>query len=389
MSSLYLHIPFCIRRCIYCDFVSGIYDPEKADEYISALKKEILSIPRGASFSTLFIGGGTPTALSADALRDLIKHIFSHIAFADNYEATIEANPGTLNKEKLTVIRETGINRISIGIQSFNDDELKILGRLHSPSVAEQAVHLARDAGFENIGIDLIYGIPGQGMESWNKTLESAVKLKPRHISAYELTVEKGTVLYARHQEGILKSLDDDLIAEMYNHTIDFLKSKGYGHYEISNFAVPGYSCRHNLNYWDRGEYYGAGLGAHSFINGNRFYNTGNVEDYLKAVSEKRSPVKATEHITKDKALSEAVFLGLRKTEGIYLKAFFEHYGQDLLKFYNKEIHELRAAGLIELVSSNCSISSSSSNGLSGLNRYLRLTRRGLLLSNEVFVKFV
>ena len=392
MSSLYVHIPFCLKRCIYCDFVSGIYDPKKAEQYIAALRKEIAlisqepnlkisphpSLPKRGKFETLFIGGGTPTALSAEALRELIKHIFSHIAFADNYEATIEANPGTLNKEKLTAIREAGMNRISIGIQSFNDEELKILGRLHSSSVAEQAVHLARDAGFENIGIDLIYGIPGQGMESWNKTLEKAVKLKPRHISAYELTVEKGTVLYARHQEGILKSLDDDLIAEMYNRTIDYLASEGYVHYEISNFAMAGYSCRHNLNYWDRGEYYGVGLGAHSFINGNRYYNTGNIEDYLKAVSEKRSPVKATEHITEDKALSEAVFLGMRKTEGINVESFFKRYGLNILSHYQYEIADMQEKGLIEITNSECSYETN-----------LKLTRRGLLLSNEVFVKFI
>lgn len=212
MSSLYVHIPFCLKRCIYCDFVSWIYDPEKAAEYISALKKEILAISyknypspnplpqgEGASgrvFSTLFIGGGTPTALSADALRDLITHIFNRLSFADNYEATIEANPGTLNNEKLKAIREAGMNRISIGIQSFNDAELRLLGRLHNSSEAERAFHMVREAGFENIGIDLIYGIPGQSMESWNKTLERAVKLKPQHISAYELTVEEGTELH-------------------------------------------------------------------------------------------------------------------------------------------------------------------------------------------------
>lgn len=376
--SLYVHIPFCLKRCIYCDFVSGIYDPEKADEYVSALKKELLTIPIGTSFSTLFIGGGTPTALSADALRDLMAHIFNHISFADDYEATIEANPGTLDKEKLTVIREAGMNRISIGIQSFDDDELMLLGRLHSSLAAEQAVHLARDAGFENIGIDLIYGIPGQDIEIWKRTLESAIKLKPKHISAYELTVEKGTVLYAKYQEGILKSLDDDLIAEMYNHTIDYLASEGYGHYEISNFAVPGYSCRHNLNYWDRGEYYGVGVGAHSFVKEARFCNTGNLEDYLKAVSGKNSPLKETEHITEEKALSEAVFLGLRKTAGINIESFFKRYGLNILSHYQDEIADMQEKGLIEITNSECSYETR-----------LRLTRSGLLLSNEVFVKFI
>ena len=175
-ASLYIHIPFCLKRCIYCDFVSGIYEAGKADEYISALKKEMLAIPRGTSFSTLFVGGGTPTALSADALRDLITYVFNRLSFADSYEATVEANPGTLNNEKLKAIREAGMNRISIGIQSFNDAELKLLGRLHNSSEAERAFHMVREAGFENIGIDLIYGIPGQGIESWRRTLKRAVK---------------------------------------------------------------------------------------------------------------------------------------------------------------------------------------------------------------------
>ena len=377
-TSLYVHIPFCLKRCIYCDFVSGIYDPEKSDEYISALKKELLTIPSGTSFSTLFIGGGTPTALSADALRDLISRIFKHLSFAYNYEATIEANPGTLDKEKLTAIRKAGMNRISIGIQSFDDDELMLLGRLHSSSAAEQAVHLAGDAGFGNIGIDLIYGIPGQRIESWRRTLEKAVKLKPEHISTYELTVENGTVLYARYQDGILKSLDDDLIAEMYNHTIDYLASKGYVHYEISNFAMPGYSCRHNLNYWDRGEYYGIGVGAHSFVKDTRFYNADDLEDYLKAVSEKVSPVKEREVITEEKTLSEAVFLGLRKTGGINAESFFKRYKINILSHYKDELADMQEKGLIEITNSECSYETG-----------LRLTRRGLLLSNEVFVKFI
>ncbi|MBI5674800.1 MAG: radical SAM family heme chaperone HemW [Nitrospirae bacterium] len=377
-ASLYLHIPFCLKRCIYCDFVSGIYEAGKADEYISALKKEIITIPRDTSFSTLFIGGGTPTALSADVLRDLILHIFNYLSFTHNYEATIEANPGTLDKEKLTVIREAGMNRLSIGTQSLNDDELMLLGRLHNSSDAETAVHMAREAGFENIGIDLIYGIPGQSILSWRNTLEKAVKLKPEHISTYELTVEKGTVLYSRYQEGILKSLDDDLIVEMYNHTIDYLASEGYSHYEISNFAMHGYSCRHNLNYWDRGEYHGVGVGSHSFVNGNRFYNTGNLEDYLKDVSEERIPAAEREDITEEKALSEAVFLGLRKTEGINVESFFKRYGINILSQYQYELSDMQAKGLIEITNSECSYETN-----------LRLTRRGLLLSNEVFVKFI
>ncbi len=194
--SLYVHIPFCVKKCIYCDFVSGPYTPEKAVAYLAALKKEISSIPVNRPLTTLYIGGGTPTVLTADQLSDLIGYIFKHFNFIDDHESTIEANPGTLDIEKLRQILSAGINRISIGVQSFNNNELSFLGRIHTGPEAEEAVRLARDTGFENIGIDLIYGIPGQDTKSWKRTLGKAVSLKPDHISAYELTVEEDTKLY-------------------------------------------------------------------------------------------------------------------------------------------------------------------------------------------------
>ncbi|MBI4826018.1 MAG: radical SAM family heme chaperone HemW [Nitrospirae bacterium] len=395
---------------MYCDFVSGIYDPQKAAAYISALKKEIIAISndnypspiplpqgegaRGRVFSTLYIGGGTPTALSTNLLKDLIGHIFTCFDFPPPHpllkaptvalikggqkggEATIETNPGTLDLEKLKAVKEAGMNRLSIGVQSFNDDELKLLHRLHSSSEAERAFYLAREAGFSNIGIDLIYGIPGQSLESWKKTLQKVVQLGPEHISAYELTVEKGTLLHERIREGGISVSDEELIIEMYNHTIDHLSLSGFEHYEISNFAKPGFQSRHNLNYWERGDYYAAGLGAHSFVNGKRSYNTGDLDDYLKAISDMRSPVLEEEYITKDKAVSEAIFLGLRKTEGINVESFFKRYGMNILSHYQDELADMQEEGLIEITNSECSYETN-----------LRLTRRGLLLSNEVFVR--
>lgn len=417
MASLYVHIPFCLKRCIYCDFISGIYTPEKADVYIDALKKEIRSISDKIPFSTLYIGGGTPTVLSTEALSDLIIYIFKRFNFAKGYEATIEANPGTLDKDKLQAVRLSGINRISIGVQSFNNEELAFLGRVHTSEEAEQAVLLAGDAGFENIGIDLIYGIPGQDVKTWRKTLGKAVSLKPKHISTYELTIEKGTLLYkylknpssslptgqagpffkggnssplwqsridpqrrpdsggARGDFSIKTNLpDEDKIIKMYEYTIDYLTAEGFIHYEISNFAKPDYFCRHNLNYWDRGEYYGVGLGAHSFINRKRFCNTADFEDYINTLSENKKPVKETEDITEDKALFEAIFLGMRNTAGADFRALSEKFGKDTFKLYKKEIGDLKQAGLIEFDSTG---------------NLIRLTRKGLLLSNEVFVKFI
>jgi len=381
--SLYVHIPFCVKRCIYCDFVSGVYTPEKAAIYANALKKEISSIPTDIPLSTLYIGGGTPTVLTADQLSDLTNHIYEHLNFTEGHEATIEANPGTLDREKLMRIHSAGINRISIGIQSFNNDELAFLGRIHTGPEAEEAVRLSRDAGFNNLGIDLIYGISGQDINSWKRTLEKAVSLKPDHISAYELTVEEGTKLHKlltippHHSEDNISILNEDQIIEMYEHTIDYLRAEGYLHYEISNFALPGSFSRHNLNYWDRGDYYGAGAGAHSFVNNNRSYNTSDMARYLKLVSGMESTVEHSEEITPEKALSEAIFLGLRKTEGINVNAFAKRYGINILTLYGKEIKEMQEAGLIE-AGSECSYETD-----------IRLTPKGLLLSNEVFVKFI
>ena len=372
--SLYVHIPFCIKRCIYCDFVSGAYTPDKAAAYLVALKKEISSIPADRPISTLFIGGGTPTVLTADQLSDLIGHIFEHFDFTNDHESTIEANPGTLDIAKLKAIRSAGINRISIGVQSFNNDELVFLGRIHSGSEAEEAVRLARDAGFKNIGVDLIYGIPGQDIETWKKTLEKAASLKPNHISAYELTVEEGTELYKMRKD----MLKEDEIIGMYEHTIEYLKAEGYLHYEISNFGLPGSLSRHNLNYWDRGDYYGAGTGAHSFVENKRSYNTADLKQYLEFVPGKKSPVEHSEEITPENAISEAIFLGLRKTAGINIEAFSRRYKISLPVLYEKEIKELEEAGLIETTCAACSYETD-----------IRLTQKGLILSNEVFVRFI
>ncbi|RJR18753.1 MAG: radical SAM family heme chaperone HemW [Nitrospiraceae bacterium] len=403
--SLYVHIPFCLKRCIYCDFVSGLYNPDRASDYIEALKREISNIPKEKSLSTLFIGGGTPTALPSDILSSLLNHIFTHFSFSpplnksarldseggqEGVETTIEANPGTVDTVKLKAVRSAGINRISIGVQSFDDDELSFLGRIHTSEEAELAVHIAENSGFENIGIDLIYGIPGQDINTWKMTLEKAVTLRPNHISTYELTVEKGTELYKNINNpslflplnkgrigGVTLPAEDKAI-EMYEHTIDYLTSAGYLHYEISNFSLPGYQCRHNLNYWDRGEYYGAGLGAHSFLNETRFHNTDNIDEYLELISEDKSAVKGSESITGDMALSEAIFLGLRKTGGINIETISKRYNVKILNIFHKEIEDLRAAGLIQITSSECAYETT-----------MQLTRKGLVLSNEVFTKFI
>ncbi|UCF87512.1 MAG: radical SAM family heme chaperone HemW, partial [Nitrospiraceae bacterium] len=325
-SSLYVHIPFCLKRCLYCDFVSGIYSPEKEIAYVSALTREINDISADVPLKTLYIGGGTPTSLSIRALSDVITSIFRHFSFTGNYEATIEANPGTLSKEKLKVIKSSGIDRVSIGVQSFQEKELHCLGRMHSSLDAERAVALARDTGIDNVSIDLIYGIPGQTEESLINSLEKAVHLKPQHISAYELSIEKETPLSNDISRGRLKLPDEERIILMYEHTINYLESEGFLHYEISNFAIKGFPCRHNINYWDRGEYYGVGLGAHSFMKGMRYVNSGDLDEYIKNQSVMKRSVQEAERIDDNRELSEALFLGLRKTQGIPLESFAETY---------------------------------------------------------------
>jgi oxygen-independent coproporphyrinogen-3 oxidase len=377
-GSLYVHIPFCARRCVYCDFVSGIYEPGQAAAYMEALEREITRLPIDGPVSTLYIGGGTPTVLSADLLTGLVNAINTRFGMADDYEATIEANPGTVDKEKLGSLRNAGINRISIGVQSFNDDELEILGRIHSSDQAVRAVKDAREAGFENIGIDLIYGIPGQCMDDWKKTLEQATRLQPQHVSTYELTVEEDTPLSEMIEaRSISKPLpEEETIVMMYDHTIDYLSSAGYHHYEISNFALPTYECRHNLNYWDRGEYYGAGLGAHSLVDGYRIKNTSSMKRYLQ--SHHGDHVDDREHLSPRQEISEAIFLGMRRTSGICLERFAKRYGVNIMQRYEKEIERLSNAGLVEIASSECFYETC-----------LRLTRKGLRLSNEVFEKFL
>ena len=372
-SSLYIHIPFCLKRCVYCDFVSGIFDPEKLSSYANALQIEIEKLPAVTPLSTLFIGGGTPTILPSDTLSNLLLYLFNHFILKDNYEATIEANPGTLDDEKLQNIMSAGINRISIGIQSFNDKELAFLGRIHSSKEAEQAVIMAGKAGFKNISIDLIYGIPGQSMKSWKHTLEKAVLCDTYHISAYELTVEQGTPLSRSDLDR-----DEEEIIGMYEYAIDWLSAQGFSHYEISNFARQGYECRHNLNYWDRGDYYGAGLGAHSLIDNQRLKNTDNLKNYIKLITQDESPARVTEHISEEKALSEAIFLGMRKTKGIVVESLAMRYKVNILSRYRKVIEDLQTTGLITISPSGCSHETN-----------IILTRKGLLLSNEVFEKFV
>ena len=362
---LYIHIPFCVRKCVYCDFFSLPFDEQTARRYVSGLCRELeLKSGLAGELRAIFIGGGTPTLLPADSFEQLFSCLRNNFLFSPEIEITVEANPGSVTVPKLEGLFSLGVNRVSVGIQSFNDDELKILGRIHTGDEAVEAVNLLKTAGFINCSVDLMYGIPGQTIGGWKETLKKALGLSPYHISAYELTPEEGTPLSSLIKVNTVRMPDEGLVLDMYDHAIDFLQSRGFEHYEISNYALPGFKCLHNLNYWDRGEYLGAGAGAHSFIKGVRSRNTGDLNTYIEDLKNDVIPEAEAVGIGPDEALKEYIFLGLRKTEGIDL-AQAENIHAD----FPEACSELISTGLLELSGNS-----------------LRLTRKGLPVSNMVIV---
>ena len=361
----YIHIPFCVRKCLYCDFLSLPFDEQSARRYVDSLCRELeLKSGFAGELKTIFIGGGTPTLLPADCFEQLFHCLRKNFLFLPETEISVEANPGTVTAAKLETLLTLGVNRMSVGIQSFHDGELKMLGRVHTANEAVEAVNLLKSAGFKNWSIDLMYGIPEQTIGSWKDTLTEALGLAPYHVSAYELTPEEGTPLSRLIKEKTVRMSEEGLVLDMYDFAIDFLQSRGFEHYEISNHALPGFRCLHNLNYWDRGEYLGAGPGAHSFIKGVRSRNTGDVSGYIEDLKYNVIPEAEATTINPDEALKEFIFLGLRKTGGI-----------DMAE--TKKMHTDFPAACTELIDSG-------HLALSGNS--LRLTRKGLPVSNMVIV---
>jgi oxygen-independent coproporphyrinogen-3 oxidase len=367
INSLYIHIPFCIKKCIYCDFLSVPYDEALAMGYINAVLHELeLRRDSVGVLKTVYIGGGTPTIIPAPALTRILTTIRDIFGAIPDAEFTIEANPGTVTTEMIRTLSESGINRLSIGVQSFNDNELKLLGRIHDFSVALKSIAAARHAGITNLSIDLIYGIPGQTLEGWAHTVLTAMEISPEHISAYELTPEKNTTLHELISTGRLEKPDEETILGMYAYAIERFAEAGYSHYEISNFAKPGFQCRHNLNYWNRGQYLGIGTGAHSFLRDKRIRNTGDIRTYMELVSRGDLPEAEVLEISCEDAIKESIFLGLRKTEGLDIREFREELDIDLLKISDRLINE----GLL------------TSDGT-----HLGLTRKGIVVSNAVITQ--
>ena len=378
--SLYIHFPFCVRKCLYCDFNSLADSPVNPAEYVAAVEREMgvraerLTVPVTAP--TLYFGGGTPSLMAPDLVARLIESATRLYGLADDAEITIEANPGTLTAAKLAGYRAAGVNRISLGVQSFNDTLLERLGRIHSAHEAVEAFAMAREAGFGNIGIDLIHSLPGETLAHWRADLARAVTLGPEHISAYGLTVEEGTPFHDLEREGRLLPPGEEESLEMFRQTAEFLRGREYEHYEISNFARPGFRSRHNQVYWRRGNYIGFGAGAHSFLGtsgcGVRWRNTLSPGAYRQVICRALLPEEELTTITERDAMAEFFFLGLRMLEGVDLELFRREFGLTAEDAYPGVLERLLAEGAVECPEG-----------------FLRLTETGLRLANQVFMRFI
>lgn len=381
-SSLYLHIPFCEHKCIYCDFYSVAPNGQGAAEYrsligrfLAALEREIDlrgSDPRfQAPYETIFLGGGTPSLLDPSNIEEILGQLKGRFSIAKDAEITLETNPGTVDRQKLKAFREAGVNRLSVGIQSFHEDDLKFLTRIHSANQATDCINNAYEAGFENVSLDLIFALPGETMERWRTNLEKAMTLRPTHISCYSLIVEENTPLHRMVAAKQVTPLAPERDAELYEYTIGFLASHGYEQYEVSNFCKPGFRSKHNSRYWDHGNYLGFGPSAHSFWNGTRWWNVSNVIRYAESLEGGTIPVGGQETLTGNQQKEEEVFLGLRSS-GIDLVRFRERYGVDLEFDYSDVITRLLESRL------------ATSDG-----RILRLTSRGYALCDEICTEFM
>lgn len=377
-AGVYLHIPFCRSHCSYCDFATGMYESGLAERYVNSLIEEITKwseVDCPSAVDTIYFGGGTPSLLTPAQIERILKAVRDRFQVLAGAEVTIELNPGDGGTSAAAKLKTTsdfhrlGINRASFGAQTFDDRDLKQLGRTHSSVDIPSTFHQLREAGFENINFDLIAGLPGQTLSGWQRNLKKALKLRPEHLSLYLLDVHEGTPLADQIKRGMRPKPDDDLAAEMYLIMIDELSAAGYQHYEISNFCQPGFESRHNTKYWTGDPYYGFGCSAHSYDGWRRRWaNERDMVKYVELVEQEASPTVERTVLNEEDARSESIFLGLRLMRGFDLENYHARFGLDLLHESDADIMRLRDAGLIEI-----------DEGL------MRLTKRGALLSNEVF----
>ncbi|WP_198510295.1 radical SAM family heme chaperone HemW [Bacillus solitudinis] len=375
ITAAYVHIPFCEHICHYCDFNKVFLKNQPVDDYIQSLLTEMkltMNQTPTKKLTSIYVGGGTPTALSAKQLEQLLKGMNEILPVKEIEEYTVEVNPDSCDESKLIVLKEAGVNRLSMGVQSFDQHLLEGIGRTHSKESIKMAIEKCREIGFSNISIDLMFGLPQQSPSQFSATLEQAIALEIEHISAYSLKVEEKTVFYNRLRKGQLPLPTEDDEVMMYEMLQSELMKADFHQYEISNFGKRGYASKHNLVYWNNQEYYGFGAGAHGYVNGVRTQNHGPVSKYIKAINEGKLPYLIEHQVTRVEQLEEAMFMGLRKTEGISKTDFNRRYGFSVEELYSTQLENLFERGLLE-----------------DKHDFLRLTSEGILLGNEVFEKFL
>ncbi|HEL0654813.1 TPA: oxygen-independent coproporphyrinogen III oxidase [Streptococcus equi subsp. zooepidemicus] len=369
-TSAYVHIPFCTQICYYCDFSKVFIKNQPVDAYLEALIKEFESYQIN-SLKTLYIGGGTPTAITAKQLDYLLSHLQQHLQLDQLEEFTIEANPGDLTEDKIAVLRQSAVNRISLGVQTFNDKQLKQIGRSHTEAQIYTTIASLKEAGFQNMSIDLIYALPGQTIQQVKENVAKALALDIPHLSLYSLILEHHTVFMNKMRRGKLQLPTEDLEAEMFEYIISEMEASGFEHYEISNFTKPGFESRHNLMYWNNDEYFGCGAGASGYLNGIRYRNRVPIQHYLKAVADGNARL-SEEVLTKEEMMEEELFLGLRKKSGVSVSRFQEKFGLSFESRYGPVVRELQAQGLLVKDKD-----------------FVRMTKKGLFLGDSVAEKFI
>lgn len=369
-SSAYVHIPFCTQICYYCDFSKVFIKNQPVDTYLEHLIQETRSYEIG-KLRTLYIGGGTPTALSAQQLAYLLTELPKVMDLSEVEEFTIEANPGDLDPDKIAVLKDSQVNRVSLGVQTFDNKMLKKIGRSHQEQDIYDNIRHLKQAGFDNISIDLIYALPGQTMDQVKENVAKAIDLDIPHMSLYSLILENHTVFMNRMRRGKLPLPKEELEAEMFEYIIEELEKAGFEHYEISNFSKPGFESRHNLVYWDNAEYYGLGAGASGYVDGIRYKNHGPIRHYLEAVEAGKARI-TEEHLTLEEKMEEELFLGLRKKTGVSKARFEEKFGVSFDQRYGQVVASLTEQGL-----------------LVPDDKQIRMTKRGLFLGDTVAEKFI
>ncbi len=368
MKGVYIHIPFCKSKCKYCDFTSFDNKMSYLEQYKNALVAELENLLEPTPVSTVFVGGGTPTVMPAEYLTEIL----SRVPISPETEFTVEANPGTLTREMLSALKQAGVNRISMGLQAWQNHHLKRLGRIHDIETFLDNYKNTAESGFDNVNVDLMFGLPYQTMEEWQETLQNTVSLnpQPKHISVYGLTLEEGTNFYINKDK--LQFPDEDTERQMYAYAREFLAKNGYEHYEISNFAKKGYESRHNCIYWECDEYLGFGTDAHSFHKGKRFRNTRDLEQYIRANGDPDGIRRDITEVSKREAMEEFMFLGLRMIKGIDVNNFSKRFGVDIYSIYGKQIKDLTEKGLLK-----------------AQDNRIFLSENAIDISNRVFAEFI